>query len=548
MLHRIRAGWIPDTSGDLEAISSQKIATSVNIAATVEDIDELKRHLSDLQQRLSSLQAHQQVLLTLEAPVRRLPVDLLEEIFIHFVPIWGEEYAMESRKFSIGHLSPFTLASVCRRWRDAALSFPRIWSTIKLDVTRHGRHESSSFGPSIEAIQLHLQRSTTHPLSVILRGWLKTDSDKARWKTLASTSLKWERLLVSNNMDSVPPGLQEGIPGVRSLVLPVLECAAPGNILQQWLMDRNMNGLQTISVPFPSAIDHTHLLLLSKLETLKSIEFIGPTWLSQRRNTQPSTTTLNELMEALPPSVDTVRFVNCSDTSYNGFQIRMPNIKALGLAFARGENKKLLRAFDLSSLSALSISCPPSLGGTTASGDAGSAWKVVGIAFKGTVFTKLRHLTLQGLPFSFNHDPLRNLLVLSSPRLLLEVVPMLQSLDLTAAHPVNSSDIVNIAELLSPNRENLLPDLQRLRVGPVSRDIKADSWLSFFDTVESRFRAGQLKEISLICAEPVDAPKIMTYAVVQNVSPSGWPWELVKVQERITAMKDFGLGLSFPPA
>ncbi|KAJ7875869.1 hypothetical protein B0H14DRAFT_43874 [Mycena olivaceomarginata] len=64
------------------------------------------------------------------APMLGLPHEMLAEIFYNFLPI----YPMCSGL--VGLQSPTLLSHVCRRWRNIALSLPRLWRAIKLDIVR----------------------------------------------------------------------------------------------------------------------------------------------------------------------------------------------------------------------------------------------------------------------------------------------------------------------------------------------------------------------------------------------------------------------------
>ncbi|KAJ7825638.1 hypothetical protein B0H14DRAFT_1284232 [Mycena olivaceomarginata] len=55
---------------------------------------------------------------------------MLAEIFYNFLPI----YPVCSDFVDLQ--SPTLLSQVCRRWRNIALSLPRLWRAIKLDIVR----------------------------------------------------------------------------------------------------------------------------------------------------------------------------------------------------------------------------------------------------------------------------------------------------------------------------------------------------------------------------------------------------------------------------
>ena len=61
------------------------------------------------------------------APVRRLPLDVLHEIFFHCLPTHRNPIMKSSE-------SPILLTRICRSWRAVALSSPRIWSKIHIPL------------------------------------------------------------------------------------------------------------------------------------------------------------------------------------------------------------------------------------------------------------------------------------------------------------------------------------------------------------------------------------------------------------------------------
>ncbi|KAF9042227.1 hypothetical protein BJ165DRAFT_1529669 [Panaeolus papilionaceus] len=80
----------------------------------------LKRRYDDINRALS---IHEPIL----APIRRLPDDMLEEIFYHCLPTTRNPRPFVSE-------SPLLLTLVCKRWRYIALASPPLWSMLHLPV------------------------------------------------------------------------------------------------------------------------------------------------------------------------------------------------------------------------------------------------------------------------------------------------------------------------------------------------------------------------------------------------------------------------------
>ncbi|KAL1699780.1 hypothetical protein EV121DRAFT_295838 [Schizophyllum commune] len=63
------------------------------------------------------------------APIRRLPAEILSDIFVHVVKrTWSYNHP---------HLITSTLALVCCRWRDIAFNTPRLWSHIQARLNHY---------------------------------------------------------------------------------------------------------------------------------------------------------------------------------------------------------------------------------------------------------------------------------------------------------------------------------------------------------------------------------------------------------------------------
>ncbi|KAJ7872762.1 hypothetical protein B0H14DRAFT_2721159 [Mycena olivaceomarginata] len=97
--------------------------------------------------------------------VRRIPTDLLAEIFNWTVPDEARKHATDR--------CPWVLGRVCRRWRAVSLSLPKLWTTIDRRIP-------------LGMIKAHLDRSIPYPLTVEL-GF----SDTGSVELLIAYSVRW---------------------------------------------------------------------------------------------------------------------------------------------------------------------------------------------------------------------------------------------------------------------------------------------------------------------------------------------------------------------
>ncbi|KAJ7608991.1 hypothetical protein FB45DRAFT_762607, partial [Roridomyces roridus] len=98
------------------------------VSKTSQRLASLDEHISDLQGQLKQLEDERLLLcdslqknIAINSPLRRMPPEVLAEIFMSTLP---EEYK-EPAKID---QSPWVLGRVCSRWRTIALSIPSLWS------------------------------------------------------------------------------------------------------------------------------------------------------------------------------------------------------------------------------------------------------------------------------------------------------------------------------------------------------------------------------------------------------------------------------------
>ncbi|KAJ3729549.1 hypothetical protein C8R42DRAFT_169472 [Lentinula raphanica] len=94
--------------------------------------------MSELERQLAKLQAEAQMCNTILSGIRKLPPELLADIFLQLVAPDQERYYRLSIYSSYPKADPsqqasaIVLSHVCRKWRSVALSTPQLWSTISV--------------------------------------------------------------------------------------------------------------------------------------------------------------------------------------------------------------------------------------------------------------------------------------------------------------------------------------------------------------------------------------------------------------------------------
>ncbi|KAJ6527189.1 hypothetical protein B0H19DRAFT_543874 [Mycena capillaripes] len=128
---------------------------------TIKEIDHLRTTLGQLTAKRDRLAEFVDSHLALVSETRRLPNDIMGEIFLASLPNY--------RHISMAPAeSPLLLTRICREWRSLALSMPRLWTSLR--VIRPVTCQYITFQTThVDRVQLWLQRSggaTGPPLSI----------------------------------------------------------------------------------------------------------------------------------------------------------------------------------------------------------------------------------------------------------------------------------------------------------------------------------------------------------------------------------------------
>jgi hypothetical protein len=132
------------------------------------------------------------------APIPDIPSEVLGEIFYFTLrgPI--------SNKYGDKSLFPWHLGLVCKTWRHAFVTYPKLWASITLDVEFHVKRDVlENF---YNCFLLCLQRSGNHPLNLFLNvGSDKCYEDRrpvwtSIWKAFLSCSHRWKYVVI-NGLD-----------------------------------------------------------------------------------------------------------------------------------------------------------------------------------------------------------------------------------------------------------------------------------------------------------------------------------------------------------
>ncbi|KAJ7608977.1 hypothetical protein FB45DRAFT_1127679 [Roridomyces roridus] len=203
-----------------EAPEPSETPLVLSISSKIEiQLAALDTEISRLRERLSHLEADRAFLAPFRgakervlAPIRRLPSEILEEIFMWSLPILKDAMYYQDRTIK---LSPWVLTHVCSSWRAVAISASALWSLLILhyDERRYAPH----------AIEVQVQRARKLKIHFYASLERDTDSQIQMLRYLIEHSARWEEACLGVTADLAPLllSLRDRIPALRKIWLDV---------------------------------------------------------------------------------------------------------------------------------------------------------------------------------------------------------------------------------------------------------------------------------------------------------------------------------------
>ncbi|KAJ6568418.1 hypothetical protein DFH09DRAFT_1363119 [Mycena vulgaris] len=177
----------------------------------------LDNEISQLQDRLRQLEEERATLTNYRAennavlsPLRRMPPEVLCEIFSWTLPLLRAAMAAGHRG-DVGK-SPWVLTHISSRWRAVAVSTPSLWSLVAIDYLDSPRY-------SLPMLETQLARARN--LTIHFYGNERADSHSQleTFRCLAERSSFWEDLRIGLTPDLFPlmSSLRNRVPSLRRL-------------------------------------------------------------------------------------------------------------------------------------------------------------------------------------------------------------------------------------------------------------------------------------------------------------------------------------------
>lgn len=170
-------------------------------------VHKLQNTLSQLQRVRSKTKNQVDKYKVVIHPIRRLPHEILAEIFGFCVHDGGESDIFLDGAVSslVTQQPPWSLAQVCSRWRGVCLSLPSIWSNITLhfDPTPARTPQAQQQRKALTFLLGHqLARSGNHPLSVNMISPDTFPQDHFLLPILLPSSSRWRQLIAKTSTRS----------------------------------------------------------------------------------------------------------------------------------------------------------------------------------------------------------------------------------------------------------------------------------------------------------------------------------------------------------
>ncbi len=158
----VGTNYIPSHEQILE-INALLTAQFADLARLELEITRVSTQLQHLVSQRDDARAFINSHLAILTPIRRLPVEILQEIFTHCLP---------AKQSCAASQAPLVLTQVCVLWRQVAIGTPRLWDTLVMRLPSRpsliGEDITVSSRRRLRLMALWLERSKTVPFTLFL--------------------------------------------------------------------------------------------------------------------------------------------------------------------------------------------------------------------------------------------------------------------------------------------------------------------------------------------------------------------------------------------
>ncbi|KAJ6460598.1 hypothetical protein C8R45DRAFT_912656 [Mycena sanguinolenta] len=179
----------PPREAELSFIRPIVAKTSAHLASLDAEISRLTHRLREVGEERAALARYHDQNTSIASPLRRMPTEILAEIFSATLPSHRDIISVED--------CPWVLTHVCSRWRAVALSIPSLWSRVVIAFS-HEEHYA------LEMVRTQIERAQS--LKIHFLGSQNDDSlpQIALFQLLAEHSAQWEELNIKLTSQLAP--------------------------------------------------------------------------------------------------------------------------------------------------------------------------------------------------------------------------------------------------------------------------------------------------------------------------------------------------------
>ncbi|KAJ7253491.1 hypothetical protein C8J57DRAFT_1473819 [Mycena rebaudengoi] len=209
--HMLNTNIIPDDA-ECQQIRDFLVDPRKEAVHLAEQIARMQKVLEELTRKRDDLTEFIDAHLALVSPARRLPDDVVREIFVASLPA-NRNCAISAKE------SPLLLCAICQSWRHLALSTPQLWASVHIVARSNNQTERM-----IDTVHTWLARSGALPLSMSLvvsqSRWPVPDASTLLM-ALIRYSLRWKHIRFI-----LPPDQFEPLSSISPEDVPILEKAS----------------------------------------------------------------------------------------------------------------------------------------------------------------------------------------------------------------------------------------------------------------------------------------------------------------------------------
>lgn len=191
----------PPVDSDIPVVQSVLFETDARLSSLGDEIARVSQQLEKLKQKHSSLSSYRKQNGGILSLIRRIPLEILGEIFMCTLPSPSGIRAAGGKGIQITD-SPWVLTHVCRDWKKIALSIHSLWSLVIVSYLPEAGPGTSPL-PMVEAQIARAQNSNLKIHFYGLDQGVTSQDQIEMFKLLARHASRWEELNAQVTWDLV---------------------------------------------------------------------------------------------------------------------------------------------------------------------------------------------------------------------------------------------------------------------------------------------------------------------------------------------------------